>query len=203
MAYAELCLCCWLVLGGATDCFLQMQKAEAHCEKLAITAMLEYGHRLRRYLQTRLNRARWEDIEDLAQEVYFRLLRYDRSKLVQDPARYVLGIASNVVADYYIGVQRTNVSLDDAGAELESLDDESQDSLNQLSLEQEIERAFSKLPERCAIALLLVKRDGLSYEQAAEQLGTTVKMVSNYVVEAKREIRLSIFDASSPASGSR
>jgi len=180
-----------------------MQKAEVYCDKFAITAMLEYGHRLRRYLQTRLNRARWDDVEDLAQEVYFRLLRYDQSRLVQDPARYVLGIASNVVADYYIGASRGNVSLDDAGEELESLDDVTQDSLNQLSLEQEIERAFSRLPERCAIALLLVKRDGLSYEQAAERLGTTVKMVSNYVVEAKREIRLSIFDSSTPAAGSR
>jgi len=180
-----------------------MQKAEVYCDKLAITAMLEYGHRLRRYLQTRLNRARWDDVEDLAQEVYFRLLRYDQSRLVQDPARYVLGIASNVVADYYIGTRRGNVSLDDAGEELESLDDVTQDSLNQLSLEQEIERAFSRLPERCAIALLLVKRDGLSYEQAAERLGTTVKMVSNYVVEAKREIRLSIFDSSTSAAGSR
>lgn len=180
-----------------------MQKPHVHREKLAITAVLEYGHRLRRYLQTRLNRARWDDIEDLAQEVYFRLLRYDRSKVVQDPARYVLGIASNVVADYYIGAQRANVSLEDAGAELESLVDGTQDSMNQLSLEQEIERAFSRLPERCAIALLLVKRDGLSYEQAAERLGTTVKMVSKYIVEAKREIRLSIFDASTRDPGSR
>ena len=182
-----------------------MHQAEARCNKLAITAMLEYGHRLRRYLQTRLNRARWHDIEDLAQEVYFRLLRYDESKLVQDPARYVLGIANNVVADYYLGARRANVSLEDAGAELESLDDVTQDSVNQLSLEQEIERAFSKLPKRCAIALLLVKRDGLSYEQAAERLGTTAKMVSNYVVEAKKEIRLSLFEASpgSPSSRSR
>ena len=185
-----------------TDSF-PMQKAEVHCKKLAVTAVLEYGHRLRRYLQTRLNRARWHDVEDLAQEVYFRLLRYDESKLVQDPARYVLGIASNVVADYYLGAGRSNVSLDDAGADLESIDDLTQDSLDQLSLEQEIERAFSKLPERCAIALLLVKRDGLTYEQAAAKLGTTPKMVSNYVVEAKKEIRLSIFEASTHSIGSR
>lgn len=180
-----------------------MQKAEVRSKKLAMTAVLDYGHRLRRYLQTRLNRAHWNDVEDLAQEVYFRLLRYDESKLVQDPARYVLGIASNVVADYYLVGGRANVSLEDAGAELESLGDITPDSLNQLSLEQEIERAFSKLPERCALALLLVKRDGLSYEQAAQRLGTTAKMVSNYVVEAKKEIRLSIFESSTHRTGRR
>lgn len=172
-----------------------MPKAELRSVPLATTAVREYGHRLRRFLQTRLHRERWHEIEDLAQEVYFRLLRYDQTKLVEDPARYVIGIASNVVADYYLGVPRTSVSLEDAAAELERLDDLTQDSFDQLSLEQEIEHAFSNLPERCASALLLVKRDGLSYEEAARRLGTTAKMVSNYVVEAKKEIRLSIFES--------
>ncbi|WP_161965690.1 RNA polymerase sigma factor [Steroidobacter cummioxidans] len=168
---------------------------------MATTAVLEYGHRLRRYLRTRLKRERWHDIEDLAQEVYFRLLRYDENKLVQDPARYVLGIASNVVADYYyLHARRAHVSWDDADAELAGHDHRTEDSVDQLSLEQEIERAFSSLPERCAIALLLVKRDGLSYEQAAQKLGTTARMVSNYVVEAKKEIRLSIFETSASRS---
>jgi RNA polymerase sigma factor (sigma-70 family) len=174
-----------------------MPKAELCSVQLATTAVLEYGHRLKRFLQTRLRRERWHEIEDLAQEVYFRLLRYDQTKLVEDPARYVIGIASNVVADYYLDVRRTSVSLDDAAAELERLDELPQDAFDQLSLEQEIERAFSNLPERCANALLLVKRDGLSYEEAAQRLGTTVKMVSNYVVEAKKEIRLSIFESAS------
>lgn len=172
-----------------------MPKAELRSVQLATTAIVEYGHRLRRFLQTRLHRESWHEVEDLAQEVYFRLLRYDQSRLVEDPARYVIGIASNVVADYYLDARRSSVSLEDAAAELDTLDDLPQDSFNQLSLEQEIEKAFSKLPERCANALLLVKRDGLSYEEAAQRLGTTPKMVSNYVVEAKKEIRLSIFEA--------
>lgn len=172
-----------------------MPKAEARSVHFAATAVLEYGHRLRRFLQTRLRRERWHEIEDLAQEVYFRLLRHDDSKLLQDPARYVIGVASNVVAEYYVGARRANVSLDDAAAELENLDDTALDSLNQLSLEQEIETAFSRLPERCATALLLVKRDGLSYEEAAQRLGTTTKMVSNYIVDAKKEIRLAIFES--------
>jgi RNA polymerase sigma-70 factor (ECF subfamily) len=178
-----------------------MSTSEVRSVQLATTAVLEYGHRLRRFLQTRLARERWHEIEDLAQEVYFRLLRYDQRKLVEDPARYVIGIASNVVADYYLAARKTNVSLEDAAAELEHLDNLPQDSFNQLSLEQEIEEVFSKLPERCAKALLLVKRDGLSYEEAAARLGTTPRMVSNYVVEAKKEIRLAIFE--STARGTR
>src|SRR5687768_4378096 len=116
-----------------------MSKAEARSVQFATTAVLEYGHRLRRFLQSRLRRERWHEIEDLAQEVYFRLLRYDDSKLVQDPARYVIGVASNVVAEYYVGARRANVSLDDAAAELENLDDQTLDSVNQLNLEQQIE----------------------------------------------------------------
>jgi RNA polymerase sigma factor (sigma-70 family) len=180
-----------------------MSKAEARSVQFATTAVLEYGHRLRRFLQSRLRRERWHEIEDLAQEVYFRLLRYDDSKLVQDPARYVIGVASNVVAEYYVGARRANVSLDDAAAELENLDDQTLDSVNQLNLEQQIETAFSRLPERCAQALLLVKRDGLSYEEAAQRLGTTTKMVSNYVVEAKREIRLAIFESAAGSTTRR
>src|SRR6202050_5981982 len=40
------------------------------------------------------------DIDDIAQEVFLRLLRYDRSELIDYPQAYLFKIASNVSAEW-------------------------------------------------------------------------------------------------------
>src|SRR6185312_8151398 len=42
------------------------------------------------------------ELDDLAQEVFLRLMRYDRSELVEHPQSYLYKIASNVAAEWSI-----------------------------------------------------------------------------------------------------
>src|ERR1700752_588546 len=42
------------------------------------------------------------DLDDVAQEVFLRLLRYERTELVEHPQAYLFKVASNVAAEWAI-----------------------------------------------------------------------------------------------------
>ena len=157
-----------------------------------ISAFRHYRRELHRYLLRRLRKP--QDVDDLAQEVYLRLLRHDDAKLVRKPLAYLYGIASHVVADYRIETEheREHLTFDsDAGehwAEQPSsvLPDDLADRLN---LAQQLERALAQLPPTHAAVLLAHKRDGLSYEEVAKKLGLSIHTVEKYVTQAKARIR--------------
>ncbi|MCS2372207.1 sigma-70 family RNA polymerase sigma factor [Phocaeicola vulgatus] len=49
--------------------------------------------------------------------------------------------------------------------------------------------AIDNLPERCKNALLLSKRDGLKYEEIAENMSVSVNTVRNHISKALRLIK--------------
>src|SRR5262245_32725797 len=65
---------------------------------------------LHRYLLRRLRSA--ENAQDLAQEVYLRLLRFSDRKLVQHPEAYVYRVAFNVLCEFKLHEKRDPVSFD-------------------------------------------------------------------------------------------
>lgn len=158
-----------------------------------ISAFRHYRRELHRYLLRRLRRP--QDVDDLAQEVYLRLLRHDDEKCVRKPLAYLYGIASHVVADFRIGAEheREHLTFDSEAAEHSSDEPSSvlQDDLaDRLNLAQQIERALAQLPPMHAAVLLAHKRDGLSYEEVAKKLGLSVHTVEKYVTQAKARIRM-------------
>ena len=56
---------------------------------------------LRRFLASR-NAVRPADFDDVAQEVFLRLLRYDAAQIVEHPQAYLFKMASNVAAEWSI-----------------------------------------------------------------------------------------------------
>ena len=52
-----------------------------------------------------------------------------------------------------------------------------------------IKKTFEKLPERCRIVFSLVKYEGFSYKEAAEQLNISIKTVENQISKALRIFR--------------
>lgn len=151
----------------------------------------DYDRQLHRYLIRRL--AQRQDAEDLAQEVYLRLLRIDGAKRVHKPVAYIFGIASHVVADFRSesrqGHERLHERLDDRDDfpdDRASSPDEMEERLN---LQQQIERAFKRLPRTHALVLIAHKHRGLSYEEVAAELGLSVHTVEKYITQAKAQIR--------------
>jgi RNA polymerase sigma-19 factor, ECF subfamily len=158
--------------------------------ELGQAAPTRYKRELHRYLVRRLQNP--QDVDDLAQEVYMRLMRVDEKKLIREPLAFLYGVAAHVVADFWIGAEREHRR---AGAEpLEDfIDDESltlpDDLADRLNLQQQLERAIAQLPPLHAAVLLAHKRDGLSYEEVAAKLRISVHTVEKYVTQAKARIR--------------
>lgn len=153
-----------------------------------LDSLLGYDRQLQRYLAHRLPRP--QDAEDLAQEVYLRLLGVDKAKL-HKPLAYIYGIASHVVADYRSEPRHAREFLsEDEDDVLENLAEATPDDLaDRLNLQQQLVRALTQLPRMHALVLLAHKHRGLSYEEVAAELGLSIHTVEKYVTQAKARIR--------------
>ncbi len=133
------------------------------------------------------------DIDDLVQEVFTRLLRVRDTELVRDPLAYLFGIAANVAREFLQRRYQDNVMFDSEVADrtpahAEHLMDGG--LAERLELRDQLNRALIKLPPTHRLVLLLVKRDGLSYGEAARATGLSVHTIEKYLVEARALLRL-------------
>src|SRR5262245_43186388 len=71
--------------------------------------------RLHRYLMRQLRRA--EDVEDLTQEVYLRLLRLATTEVIRFPRAYVLRVAVHVLYEFRHRHRKGKVEFDSALAD--------------------------------------------------------------------------------------
>ncbi|WP_286828279.1 MULTISPECIES: RNA polymerase sigma factor [Kordiimonas] len=153
--------------------------------------ILDYRPHLHRYLRSKLGSP--EDVEDIAQEAYLRLLRVDLPELIKRPQDYLFRIASNVVHDFYLKRRQQPDFVDydyaqETGGDedkrsLES-DVEHRDSLRKL------ETILKELPPIQQAVFLLKKRDGLSHEEIAAKLDISVHTSRAYVSRTVAYCRL-------------
>lgn len=146
-----------------------------------------YDKQLHRYLARRLTKR--QDAEDLAQEVYLRLLRVDAAKRVEKPVAYIYGIASHVIADFRSESRQGHACLDEVDDEPDDRASSPDDLADRLNLQQQLERALARLPRTHAMVLIAHKHRGLSYEEVAAELNLSIHTVEKYVTQAKALIR--------------
>ena len=66
------------------------------------------------------------------------------------------------------------------------------DLIERLNLQQQLERALTRLPTTHARVLLAHKHRGLSYQEVAAELGLSLHTVEKYVTQAKARTRTRI-----------
>ncbi len=155
----------------------------------AVTAFTQLSSKLRSYLGRRVPAC---DVDDVAQAVYLRLLNTDESQ-VGESVRYVMGVATHVVADYWEREGKHHIPSE--GDSLDELAEKPSDALGDrledcLSVAQQIDDALSKLSPMHRAVLVLLHRDGMTYEEAAEKLGVKVSLVHTYATDARAKIRM-------------
>jgi len=153
----------------------------------ASAAYAEYSAELHRYLMRRI--ARPEDADDLAQEVFLRLMRVERPERVRKPVAYLFSVAAHLIREFKLraGKEQEHVIYDSEAVERagDMLTSGPTDELaHGLNLQRQLGRGLMRLPPTHRTVLLLVKRDGLSHEEAAKAAGLSVHTVERYVVEA-------------------
>jgi RNA polymerase sigma factor (sigma-70 family) len=164
--------------------------AKKKSKELAASAAIDCRKQLHAYLRRRLNRP--QDVDDLAQEVYLRLLRIkDENKVssVRERMAYVYTVAAKVVSRYWsdMDVDTARYSTSEC-RELSDLNGD--DPMETAARQQHLERVLTRLPPIQRAALLMLKRDGLTYEEIAAELHISVHMVHHHVTQAKAKIRL-------------
>lgn len=157
-----------------------------------LAVLATHGGRVRRYLSRRLRRP--QDIDDVVQEIWLRLLRHDPTA-IHDPLAYLLRVAHNVAADFSAQeiAERRHVmtSSDELGRMAETTEEPSTANLAERLMEQrEIEQAMAELPETQAQVLRLHEMQGLSYSEVATTLNLSVHTVEKYLVKAKAFLRM-------------
>jgi RNA polymerase sigma factor (sigma-70 family) len=159
--------------------------------RLAKIAFRDHGIDLQRFLIRRVNHA--QDADDLAQEVFARLLRVRDADMVRTPLAYLLGIATHVVREFRQRKHNERIVYDsDVTDELCEHPGCAAGSgiAERLEIQDRLDRALMQLPPTHQLVLLLVKRDGLSYEEAAKKSGLSVHTIEKYLVEARAKLRL-------------
>jgi RNA polymerase sigma-70 factor (ECF subfamily) len=116
------------------------------------------------------------DFDDVAQEVFLRLLRYDTAQIVENPQAYLFKMAANVAAEWSI---RSSNRLAHEPHWLSSLvtEDRPDDALDCDAARRELKRALNTLSSRERAILKLYFEEGLSQMEIAKRIGVSFRIV--------------------------
>jgi RNA polymerase sigma-70 factor (ECF subfamily) len=131
------------------------------------------------------------DLDDVAQEVFLRLLRYDREELVSDPRAYLFRIAANVASEW--SMRARNRLPHDAAWLDELIGDEGPENQVARELEnRQLEAALAQLPARARAVLHLHFAEGMRHEEIAASLQVTARIVKRDLINAYSSLRNSL-----------
>lgn len=139
------------------------------------------------------------DLEDVSQEVFLRLLRYDQVELVEHPQAYLFKMASNVAAEWSLRARSRHPH--DSRWLLELLtDDEPQDAAQREASIREVKRALGTLPPRNREVLKLLYTQSLGYAEIAARIGSTPRSIKRCVKKSYEKLRIELQDEHSGAT---
>jgi RNA polymerase sigma factor (sigma-70 family) len=131
------------------------------------------------------------DLDDVAQEVFLRLMRYERAELIEHPQAYLYKMATNVAAEWAI---RGRYVRPHESRWLSGLlaDERPEDEVSNSELQNEVERALLTLPPRQREVLKLQFFEGLSRMQIAAKTGTTERSVKRTLIKSYQLLRVQL-----------
>ena len=126
--------------------------------------------------------------EDLVQDVFVELWRKHRQLTVQQSMRaYLKRSAVNKALNY---IRDRKIHLVDTPLNpIPALQPPVVQQLAAEELQQYIDAAIDRLPERCRLVFVLSRFEEMSYKEISDKLGISVKTVENQVSKALRLLR--------------
>lgn len=133
------------------------------------------------------------EVDDLAQEVFLRLLRYSDDVAVENPQGYLFRIAANV-ANEWRDSSRMRQPHEHSWLDELQIDPSAQpdNSVSQSRISKHLQHAVNKLPKRQRQVLLLHVNEGLTYKQIADRLGVTYRIVLRDLTRAYGQLRMQL-----------
>lgn len=139
---------------------------------------------LRRWL-SRNTPAQQTELEDVAEEVFIRLSRYSDDTLAKSPQKFVLLVAANVVDEW-------RGDLESEAPDREAVFGENQTTQGcapNKKLVKQVRAAVEKLPERQRRMLLMHVNEGMTYQEIAEAVRMTPRLVQRDLARAYAGVR--------------
>lgn len=137
------------------------------------------GGDLLRFLRSRIGHG--DVAQDLAQEVYLRLLRLDDLGVIRNPRAFVIHLAAHAAHEWRMLARNR---LRHSEEELQGLAGEHCDPAEMLEQNERLRRltqALETLSPKCQAVLLMHRRDGMTYKEIAAQMNISVSMVKKYM----------------------
>jgi len=145
-----------------------------------------WNERLTRFLERQVRSP--VDAQDLAQEVYLRLLRVEQLELIEQPQAYLYRVARNIAAEWRMRASQSRPHVAD---ELDNLVDVTtpealvQDAMDSRKFDTALRRL--KPLERAIVFLKL--RDDMTHNEIAQHLGVTPRVVRRQLASGYAELR--------------
>src|SRR5688572_4301727 len=137
------------------------------------------GGDLLRFLRSRLSHG--DQAQDLAQEVYLRLLRMDDLQLIRNPKAFVIRLAAHAAHEWRMLARNRMQHSDESLTELIAEGADPAESLERDVRINELNRVLATLSPKCQAVLLMHKRDGMTYQEIAAELHLSIAMVKKYL----------------------
>jgi RNA polymerase sigma-70 factor (ECF subfamily) len=128
------------------------------------------------------------DLDDVAQEVFLRLMRYDKTDIIEHPQAYLYKMAANVAAEWAI---RTRNRRPHRSRWLENLASDSgpDEELTRAETHARLMRALGSLTPRQREILKLRFVNNLTEAQAAERLAISQRVVKRQMIKSYARLR--------------
>lgn len=155
---------------------------------------LQYGRGLHRFLSFHLRNV--DDVPDLAQEVYLRLLRVNHQDAIRNPEAYLFTVASHVLYQHSIR-QAAGTVFVEITEETELFSPAGEDPCVKAENSERVERfqkILERLPPRVAVALVM-HRIGYTVQEVADELGVARETVKKYLTRAAQHCRKTRYGA--------
>lgn len=133
------------------------------------------------------------DLDDLVQEVFFRLMRYSDDALIEYPQTYIFRIASNVASEWRERTKRRPTDDDSCLVDLPvDAEDEPENVVATALVRTRVQMAVDRLPPRQRDVLVLHIHEDLTCPQIAERLGLTRRIVRRDLAHAYAQLRVDL-----------
>jgi RNA polymerase sigma factor (sigma-70 family) len=175
--------------GGASRARANETQASRN-ERLA--AWFAHWRRPIRYWLSTRSSVPTSDVDDLAQEVFLRLLRYGDSE-VENPQGYLFRIAANVANEWRERARQRQPHGEEGLDELRlDAHQEPQNIEARRRTLEHVRAAVQALPARQRRVLLLHVNEGLTYKQIAQHMSITYRVVLRDLTRAYGRLRIQL-----------
>ncbi len=128
------------------------------------------------------------DAQDIAQEVYLRMLRVKSPELIESPRAYLYRVAIHVLDEWRSKERRKNLQTSDDIMDLIAMAG-AYDDTQQKDLSVDLTNALNELPAAQTATLILRWHHGMGYREIAEHLKVSERQIKRYIVKGYTALR--------------